>query len=99
MVKRDYASALSDLNRAIQLRPNYVNALMNRGDIYNYYYAIDYQKAIADYNHVLAIDPSAKSETSVCGHRLIAVNHGWSFTAIVDLATHGPLAGCLGSTE
>ncbi len=35
MVKRNYAAALPDLDRAIQLRPNYVIALMNRGDIYN----------------------------------------------------------------
>ena len=50
MVKKEYAPALADLDRAIQIRPNYVNALMNRGDIYSYYYSIDYGRAVADYD-------------------------------------------------
>ena len=63
MVEKDYAAALPDLDRAIQLRPDYVNARMNRGDIYNYYYAIDYERAVADYDRVLEIDPNAPNYT------------------------------------
>src|SRR6266849_8215743 len=80
MAKQDYASALPDLDRAIALRPDYVNALMNRGDIYNYYYQIDYDRAIADYDRVLAIDPEAYHHTSLCGHRMLALHHGWNLS-------------------
>ena len=84
-------AALPDLDQAIALRPNYVNALMNRGDIYNYYYDIDYDKAVADYDRVLALDPE---HTSVCGHRLLAQNHGWSLGVLAMIAVQGPAAGC-----
>jgi tetratricopeptide (TPR) repeat protein len=94
MVKKDYASALTDLNRAIRLRPDYVNALMNRGDIYNYYYSIDYDRAVADYDRVLSIDPGAGSHTSVCGHRLLAMNHGWNLSVLAALVANGTSAGC-----
>ena len=92
MAKQDYASALPDLDRAIALRPDYVNALMNRGDIYNYYYKIDFDKAIADYDRVLALAPQ---HTSVCGHRLLALHHGWDLGVLATVVTAGPeLAGC-----
>jgi tetratricopeptide (TPR) repeat protein len=94
MVKKDYAAALPDLDHALQLRPNYVNALMNRGDIYNYYYEIDYERAVADYNRVLSIDPNAMEYTSVCGHRLLAINHGWNLNVFVNLLTKGATGGC-----
>ena len=85
MVKKDYAPALPDLDRAIQLRPNYVNALMNRGDIYNYYYEIDRQRAIVDYNRVLALGPDAVRNTSLCGHLAMAHNQGNLVGALVEL--------------
>lgn len=91
MILRDYASALPDLDRAIQIRPGYVNALMNRGDIHNFYYAIDYQKAIADYDHVISL---GALHTSVCGHRLLAVHHGWNLSAIAEVLRRGSGAGC-----
>jgi tetratricopeptide (TPR) repeat protein len=94
MVKKDYAAALPDLDRALELRPNYVNALMNRGDIYNYYYAIDYDRAVADYDLVLSIDPNAADHTSVCGHRLLALNHGWNPNVLASVLTNGVTAGC-----
>lgn len=94
MVKKDYAAALPDLDYALQLRPNYVNALMNRGDIYNYYYAINYERAVADYDQVLSIDPNAAEHTSVCGHRLLASNHGWNLTVFGAVLTDGVAAGC-----
>jgi Tfp pilus assembly protein PilF len=75
MRMRAYANALSDLNRALELRPNYVHALMNRGDIYNFYYNIDKQKAIKDYDRAIALG-ATQENTSVCGHRKIA-KEGW----------------------
>jgi len=94
MVKKEYALALPDLDRALQLRPNYVNALMNRGDIHNYYYEIDYTRAVADYDQVLSLDPNAAEHTSVCGHRLLALNHGWNLNVLGSLLTNGVTAGC-----
>ena len=94
MVKKDYASALPDLDRAIQLRPNYVNALMNRGDIYNFYYQIDYDRAIADYDRVLALGQGAYKSTSLCGHLLIAMHHGWNLGFFKDFITGGPNVAC-----
>lgn len=91
MAKQDYASALPDLDRAIALRTDYVNALMNRADIHNYYYDIDYDKAVADYNRVLALDPQY---TSVCGHRLLAQHHGWNLGAVVTVVMQRGDAGC-----
>ena len=69
MVLHQFDRALPDLDKAIAIRPDYVNALMNRGDIYNYYYAINYDRAIADYDRVMALGPDY---TSVDGHMLYA---------------------------
>ncbi len=68
MAKGRYDRALPDLDQAIAIRPDYVNALMNRGDIYNYYYAVNHDRAIADYDRVMAIDPYNKQHTQVNGH-------------------------------
>lgn len=91
MVQEDYSAALSDLNKAIELRPDYVNALMNRGDIHNYYYQIDYDLAIADYDRILRLRPRL---ASLCGHRLLALHHGWNLGVFVELFTKGSEAGC-----
>lgn len=95
MRRQDYAAALVDLDRAIDLRPDYVAALMNRGDIYNYYYAIDRQRAVADYDRVIAA--GGRRATSVCGHRLLATHGGWSPGVLADLLTQGVDAGCTGA--
>ncbi len=72
---------------------------MNRGDIYNYYYAINYERAVADYDRVLKIDPSAANHTSVCGHRMLALQHGWNPNVLGALLTSGVMAGCPSSTQ
>lgn len=92
MRQQNYAAALTDLNRAIDLRPNYVNALMNRGDIYNYYFDVDRQKAIADYARVIALGATANS--NVCGHRMVAYYGGWTPRIYVDLLMYGVDSGC-----
>ena len=94
MVQHNYAAALPDLDKALELRPDYVNALMNRGDIYNYYYNINYDRAVADYDRILQIGGRERS-TSVCGHRLLALHHGWDLGVFVDVfITKGFEAGC-----
>lgn len=81
MMMNDYKNALPDLDSAIKLRPAYVNALMNRGDLYNYYYSQDKEKAIADYDRVIALGRDALKDQPVCGHRLMAVyNHNLILT-------------------
>jgi tetratricopeptide (TPR) repeat protein len=92
MRMREYEAALHDLNQAITLRPNYINALMNRGDIYNYYYSIDREKALADYDRV--IDAGAPKQGNLCVHRLLALNDGWSFKVVWLLITEGGQVGC-----
>jgi tetratricopeptide (TPR) repeat protein len=94
MTLGQYARALPDLDQAIRLRPDYINALMNRGDIHNYYYDIDYASAVRDYDRVLAIDPSSVHRTSVCGHRMLAVHHGWNLAVVPDLLSGHALNAC-----
>ncbi|MBR2518496.1 MAG: tetratricopeptide repeat protein [Selenomonadaceae bacterium] len=48
--------AIDDLNRAIQLKPDYSEAYGNRGFVY--YMAKDYPAAIADYNRAIELDPT-----------------------------------------
>jgi tetratricopeptide (TPR) repeat protein len=92
MVQHNYAVALLDLDKAIELRPDYINALMNRADIYNYYYHINYDLAIADYDRILQLRPRP---ASLCGHRLLALHHGWDFGVFVEVfITKGFEAGC-----
>lgn len=80
---RNYKDALPDLDKAIQLDPNYISALMNRGDIHNYYYQINRQAAISDYEKVISL--GGIHETSVCGHLLLAEHDGWNLGTILDL--------------
>ena len=93
MVQHNYAAALPDLDKAIELRPGYVNALMNRGDIYNYYYHINYDRAIADYDRALKL---GAAHNSVCGHRLLALHHGWDANVFVEVFfVNGVESGCV----
>lgn len=69
---RNYKDALSDLNKAIELRSGYADALANRGDLYNYYGpVIDRNKAIEDYNKAI-LTGSLYTRRTVCGHRAMA---------------------------
>lgn len=54
--KGNYQSALIDLNKAINLNPDYANAFTSRG---NTYQALkDYQRAIADHDKAIALNPT-----------------------------------------
>jgi tetratricopeptide (TPR) repeat protein len=82
MRMQNYAPALKDLDQALRIRPDYLHALMNRGDIHNYYFEQDRKKAIEDYNHILRLGGQTK-ERSVCGHRAVAIyslpgHEGWN---------------------
>ncbi|HZE87358.1 MAG TPA: tetratricopeptide repeat protein [Methylomirabilota bacterium] len=81
---RDYNAALPDLEKALSLKPNYIEALMNRADLHNYYYQIDRQSAIKDYEKAKSLGASQK-ETSVCGHLFLAKHNGWTPGAFLDL--------------
>jgi tetratricopeptide (TPR) repeat protein len=82
MRMQNYSAALKDLDQALSIRPDYVHALMNRGDIHNYYFEQDRKKAIADYDHILRIGGKS-GEPSLCGHRAVAIynlpgHEGWN---------------------
>ena len=81
---RKYKEALSDLDKAISIDPNYINALMNRADLYNYYYAFNREKAIADYDRVISIGIDQDKSRSVCGHRAMAQTHHFIPLAILN---------------
>ena len=78
----DYNSAITDLDRALALNPNYINALTNRGDIHNYYYQIDRKAAIADYEKIIALGVS--KGTSICGHLFLAEHNGWNLGTVLS---------------
>lgn len=84
MTVHEYERALADLDRALQLRPEYINALINRGDIYNYYYRIDRARGIADYDRALQLDPAHQL---ALGHRSMAYFYSGDWPAfLADLA-------------
>lgn len=85
MRMRNYAQALPDLDQAIILNPNYIQALMNRGDIHNYYFEIDRQQAVADYEKVISL--GGARGTSVCGHLFLARHDGWNLGTIIGIPT------------
>lgn len=84
---QNYKDALPDLDKAIGLNSSYIEALMNRGDIHNYYYQINRQAAIVDYKRVIAITGPSGSNTSVCGHLFLAKHNGWTLGAYVGYLT------------
>ena len=83
MRMRDFKDALPDLEKALAINPNYIQALMNRGDIHNYYYEINRSSAIADYEKVISL--GGTRGTSVCGHLLLARTNGWTLSTIFEL--------------
>jgi len=92
MRMRNYSAALSDLDKALELKPDYIQALMNRGDIHNYYYQIDRQSAIADYKKAISLG-ATQTQTSVCGHLFLAKHNGWTLGAYLGYFT-GEWAAC-----
>ncbi|MCU0535821.1 MAG: tetratricopeptide repeat protein [Hydrococcus sp. Prado102] len=54
--QEDFAGAIEDFNKAIQLDPNQAEAFNYRGT--SYFWLKDYQKAMADYNQAIRLDPN-----------------------------------------
>lgn len=55
--KHDYQGALSDMDEAIKLEPNYAGYFINRA--YMKYKLDDYFGAMADYDYAISLDPSS----------------------------------------
>src|SRR5476649_3093819 len=55
----DIAHAIADLNRAVELAPNFAPAYQNRGNAW--YARGNYGQAIADYDATIRIDPNSPS--------------------------------------
>jgi tetratricopeptide (TPR) repeat protein len=53
---KDYRQAISDLNEAIRLNPNYSYSYYDRGNVYRDMQL--YQQAISDYNVAINLDPN-----------------------------------------
>jgi tetratricopeptide (TPR) repeat protein len=51
----NYAQAISDLNKAIEINPKYAEAYANRGDVY--FSEGNFSQAISDYTKAIGIDP------------------------------------------
>ena len=61
MVKR-YDEALSELNRVIEIQPDYVPALVLRGSIYQKIQR--YEEALGDFDHAVALDKAAAKQVA-----------------------------------
>ena len=81
---RDYKDAIPDLKTALALKPDYTQALMNLGDIYNYYYQINRQTAISYYKKVIQVSGKHGGNNDVCGHLFLAEHNGWTLSAYFD---------------
>jgi tetratricopeptide (TPR) repeat protein len=81
MRMQNFNDAITDLNRAIEIKPDYVNALMNRGDIYNNYLK-NKSMAVADYKKVVALGASG---SNVCGRLYFAEHDGWNLYSIIGI--------------
>jgi tetratricopeptide (TPR) repeat protein len=90
-----YKQALADLNVALDIRPEYPHALMNRASIYNHYYNVDRQKAIEDYDRVIKMGKEVVKSEAVCGQRLMAKHEGNWIKAMWDMWTKNDDSGCL----
>lgn len=92
MRMQNYPMALADLDKAIELRPDYVNALRNRGDLLTFYLKGSTRSGVPDYDKVIALGQS--KGTSVCGHRAMALHHHIVFFALWNFLTKPEGSGC-----
>jgi hypothetical protein len=66
---------------------------MNRGDLYTFHFG-DYPQGISDYDRIIALGPEAVRGTSVCGHRILAMNHDNFFLSFPEFFLRRDLPGC-----
>jgi len=62
----NYKDALANFDKAVKLKPDYVEALVNKGNCY--YMLKDYNKAINTFEDVLKIDPNSKMANRNLSH-------------------------------
>jgi tetratricopeptide (TPR) repeat protein len=77
---RDYAGAIQSLDRALELRPDWLLAIATRAD--NLYHAKLYDEAIAGFDRAIQLDP--KRASSYDGRGLAYSNSGRHAQAIPD---------------
>ena len=77
---RDYAAAVQSLDRALELRPDWLLAIATRAD--NLYHAKLYDEAIAGFDRAIQVDP--KRASSYDGRGLAYSNSGRHAQAIPD---------------
>jgi tetratricopeptide (TPR) repeat protein len=84
-----YDEALMDLDKALTLKSNYLNALMNRADVYNYH-KVDKEKALVDYNKIIELQ--GEGGRAVCSHMVDAKYPKFSLAKV--LAIPSMIMGC-----
>ena len=57
LLDNDYEKAIQDYNRALEIDPDHIRALNNRGDLFRE--REELEKAIADYSRLLVLEPNA----------------------------------------
>jgi tetratricopeptide (TPR) repeat protein len=77
---KDYAAAIQSLDRALELRPDWLPAILARAD--NHYHAKRYDEAIAGFDRAIQLDP--KRAASYDGRGLVYSNSGRHAQAIPD---------------
>jgi tetratricopeptide (TPR) repeat protein len=86
--KGDYQGALADLNRVIQLDPNYAKPYHSRSTVKILGFK-DYQGALVDLNRAISIDPNfAKAYASRGGLKMIKLQDSKGALADLNRATH-----------
>ncbi len=68
--KRQYDQAIQDYDRAIKLKPSYVNAFINRGRAYRY--KRQYDRAIEDFSQAIKLNPKNAQALSNRGNAYLA---------------------------
>lgn len=66
MEQGDYKNALESFDRAVQISPNYVEAIINKGNCY--YMLKQYDNAINTFKEVLKIDPNSRTANKYLSH-------------------------------
>jgi tetratricopeptide (TPR) repeat protein len=62
----NYTDALASFSKAVELKPDYTDALVNKGNCY--YMLKEYDEAINTFKEVLSIDPNSKMANKNLSH-------------------------------
>jgi tetratricopeptide (TPR) repeat protein len=83
----DYPKAIDNLNKSIELYPDYYNAYIDRGDAYNS--LGNYQKAIENFNQAISLRPNAIQAYEGLGEAYKALKNDVqaiaNFTKVIEL--------------